>query len=527
MEDAGPSIEDYLDIVRRRKMLFIFTVPLLLFISMAVTMILPPIFSANGVILIQGQEIPEDLVKSTVQDFAEQQIEITRQKITTTARVMEVINKHSLYPSLRGSASNARLTENFREAMSIEMIDAEVPGQWGSQRANVAFIVSFMDKDPVKAQLVASELTTQFLEENVKARNNKADETANFLREEADRMQVRVQETENKIAEFKLAYGDSLPELLPFNLTAIDRLETQTIATSEEAIRLSGQIHNLNIELSNVSPFVQYSSGSGQTITARQRLMELKNQYSALIIAYSNSHPDIVRLKEEIAVAEKIINDGSVKINSDEATNPAYRQLKSRISATEKELERVADRRAKLEKDLADYNQRVIRTHQVKRNYDEMTRDYENKLKKYQDLRAKQLEANIAQNMEAENKAGSFKLIEPPSMPEKPVKPNRFKILLMGFVLSFGAGIGLMLAAEFFHSGVRGVTNISNVLGQQPLVLIQHVYNSDDDQLRTEHRKKFAYISVVFCMLSVVFFHYFILGLDTLWAKLMIKLNVM
>lgn len=531
MEETGPSIEDYIDILRRRKMLFIFTVPVLLFISVAVTMTLPPIFRSEGVILIQGQEIPEDLVKSTVKGLVEQQIETIRQRIMTSAKIMDLIENHNLYLGMRDKVSMSQLTEDFRTSMGVQMIDAEVPGQWGqSSRANVAFIVSFMDRDPEIAQRVTNELTTLFLEENIKARTGKADDTAQFLQEEADRMQSRVQEIENKIAEFKVEYGDSLPELMQFNLSTIERIETQIITTQDENVRLTDRAHALNIELSNISPYVQYSSDtSGRSITPRQRLVELKDQYSKLIIGYSESHPDIVRLKKEIAIAEKEV--AATKTNSDvsedEAVNPLYRQIRSRITATEKELNRLTKKRVRLEKDLDDYNQRVMRTHQVKRNYDEMTRDYNNKLEKYQELRSKQLEANIAQNMEAENKAGSFKLIEPPTVPDKPVKPDRKKLLAMGFILSFGVGFGLMLAAEFLDSGVRGVSSITNVLGQQPLAVVSHIYTPDDIQYRNSNRRQLLWMFLGFCITGVLVFHFFIISLDVLWLKVMSKINLM
>ena len=529
MEDTGPSIDDYLDIVRRRKMLAIFTVPILLFVSVAVTMTLPPIFMSEGTILIQDQEIPEELVKSTVTSYAEQQIETTRQRIMTSAKIMEMIDKHNLYSDIRDKSTAHQLAETFRASMGVQMIEADVPGQWGqTSRTSIAFIVSFMDKDPDIAQRVTNELTTLFLEDNVKTRTGKADETAQFLKEEADRMQARVQETENRIAEFKLEYGDSLPELLQFNLASVERLEQQSIDTQDEMVRLKDRIHNMNSELANISPFVTYSSdNSGGSITPRQRLMELKEEYSRLIIGYAESHPDIVRLKEEIAVAEKQIAEAPTEVSDDDALNPQYRQMRNRIDAAEKELERLQERRKKIEEDHIVYQQRVARTHQVKRNYDELTRDYTNKLEKYQELRAKQLEANIAQNMEAENKAGSFKLIEPPVIADKPVKPNRKKLLAMGFILSFGAGVGLMLAAEMLDSGVRGVSNVSRILGQSPLIVVHHIYNPDDIQVRDKNRKKLFLIFVGFAIVGLIVFHFFVMGVDVLVAKILAKLNVM
>ncbi len=528
MEESGPSLEDYIDILRRRKLLFIFSVPVLLFISVAVTMSLPPIFRAEGIILIQSQEIPEELLKSTVNSFAEQQIEVTRQKIMTSAKIMELIDKHKLYSDIRNRTSVTQLTENFKNSMDVQMIEADVPGQWGTSRQSVAFIVSFMDKDPVLAQRITNELTTSFLEENIKERTNKANETAQFLKEEADRMQAKVQETESAIAEFKLRYGDSLPELLQFNLDTVERLEQQVIDTQDETERLNDQVHSLNLELSQISPYTQYSSDtSGRSITPRQRLMELKQEYSRLIISYNDSHPDIVRIKKEIDIAEKEISKSSTNVSEEEALNPVYRQLKSRITSAEKEIVRLAERRQTMEEDLIDFKGRIARTHQVQREYDDLTRDYDSRLEKYQELRAKQLEANVAQNMEAENKAGSFKLIEPPVVPESPVKPNRKKLLAMGFMLSFGAGIGLMLVAEFLDSGVRGVTNISTVLGQQPLAVVHHIYTTNDYMEQNRNRRNLLIIFIIFSLLGIVFFHFFVMSLDIVWFKIKAKIAVM
>ena len=528
MEDQGPSIDDYLDIARRRKFLFIFTAPVLLFISVVVIATLPPIFESKGTILIQDQEIPEDLVRSTVNSYAEQQIETTRQRILTRARIMEIIEKFNLYADIRQKASVDQLSSAFRSSMGVKMISADVPGQWGRiQKANIAFVVSFMDKSPKLSQTVANELVTLFLEDNVRERTSQADDTAKFLEDEADRMQARVQETENKIAEFKVEYADSLPELLEFNLAAIERLEEQLITTQDDTVRLADQIHSLNLELSNISPYQQFSSDSSSaTITPRQRLMELKEQYVGLTIEYSDSHPDIVRLKEEMALAEKAMADAALDIDNEEALNPVYRQLKFQIDSKEKDLTRLKERYAKTEADLAEYKERVKRTHQVKRVYDDLTRDYENSLLKYRELRGSQLEANVAQNLEAENKAGSFKLIEPPTIPGAPVKPERFKLMLMAAVLSFGVGIGLMLAAEFLDQGVRGVSANMRVIGSEPLAIVPHIYNAEDLVKRRKNRFRFLW-GIVGCMfVGMVFFHFFVISLDIIWLKVMGKLNL-
>ena len=523
--ELGRTLDDYIDIVRRRKFLMLFTTPVVFVIGLIFIMQLPPIFQSRAVILIQGQEIPDDLVKSTVNEFAEQQIEVTRQRLMSSPNVVGLIDKYNLYSDIRASTPVHELVGKFKSSVFVNMISADVPGQFGRKnKANVAFSVAFLNGVPEKAQAVANELATLFLEENVKSRTSKADETAKFLEEEADRMQVQVQDLENKIAEFKVEYGDALPEMLEFNLSTLERIESQIIDNKESQVKMGDQLHSLNLELSNISPFEQFSSG-GSASTPRQRLMNLRAEYSQLSLQYAESHPDIVRIKDEITTTEKAIKQTESTEISDDADNPVYRQLKFRIDSIEKDLSRLKDRRKGLEDNLVDYQERVKKTHQVKRGFDSLTRDYENKLAKYKELRAKQLEANVAQNMEAENKAGSFKLIEPPLLPIAPVKPNKIKLLLMVIVLSGGLGVGLMIAAEFLSPGVRTVAANAQVFGMEPLAVVPHIYNTEDIYSKQKNRKVAAWSMLGAFLVGIAIFHFFILALDVLWIKVADKIS--
>ncbi len=85
---------------------------------------------------------------------------------------------------------------------------------------------------------------------------------------------------------------------------------------------------------------------------------------------------------------------------------------------------------------------------QVEKEYRELARDYQNSQAKYQELRAKQMEAQVAQNLEADRKGERFTLIEPPMPPEEPVSPNRLLIWLIGIVMSVGLAVGCVALLE-------------------------------------------------------------------------------
>lgn len=531
MDDGEKSLLDYLEILRRRKFYIIITFPLLLAVSAIITFMLPPIYQSEGVILIESQEIPRDLVRSTVTSYAEQQIQVIKQRILTTSRILETVDKFNVYEQQRESSTISLLVEKFRSNVQIEMINANVidPTRGRAQRASIAFKVSFMDADPNIAQKVANELVTMFLDENVKTRTNKAAETVSFLTDEANKIQKTVQDLEQQIAGFKLEYGDSLPELLQFNLSMIESLEEKIRGHQTESVRLSDQIHFLSLELASMDPYVASNDGVN-TLSAPVRLAQLKNELSSMRNKYSDSHPDIKRISREIEGLEKEVAADALfqpEQNLDEISNPLYRQIKIKIDLSEKELSRLVRERKSMQVEVAEYNARVLRTHEVKRSYDDLTRDYENTKKKYQELRAKQLEADVAQNLESENKAESFTLIEPPLKPTEAVKPNRPKLMMMGLFLSVAASFGLAILVEMLDPSVRSIKDITRITGAEPLAIVPLMLTESDHKKRDRTRKSLFVICAVLSIIAIFIVHYFFMSLDIVWFKLLTKINML
>ena len=531
MDDGEKSLLDYLEILRRRKFYIIITFPLLLAVSAIITFMLPPIYQSEGVILIESQEIPRDLVRSTVTSYAEQQIQVIKQRILTTSRILETVDKFNVYEQQRESSTISLLVEKFRSNVQVEMINANVidPTRGRAQRASIAFKVSFMDEDPNIAQKVASELVTMFLDENVKTRTNKAAETVSFLTDEANKIQKTVQDLEQQIAGFKLEYGDSLPELLQFNLSMIESLEEKIRGHQTESVRLSDQIHFLSLELASMDPYVASNDGVN-TLSAPVRLAQLKNELSSMRNKYSDSHPDIKRISREIEGLEKEVAADALfqpEQNLDEISNPLYRQIKIKIDLSEKELSRLVRERKSMQVEVAEYNARVLRTHEVKRSYDDLTRDYENTKKKYQELRAKQLEADVAQNLESENKAESFTLIEPPLKPTEAVKPNRPKLMMMGLFLSVAASFSLAILVEMLDPSVRSIRDITRITGAEPLAIVPLMLTEADHKKRDRTRKSLLVVCALLSIVAVFIVHYFFMSLDIVWFKLLTKINML
>lgn len=587
MEEEVKSLRDYLDILWRRKYWIVIPAIVLMIGTVVFTFSLPESFKSQGLILIESQEIPQDLIRTTVTSYADQRIEVIKQRLLTTNRIMQIVEKHNLYPEQRKSSPiTAPIVELFKNNVSVDIIQANVtdPASGRAKRASIAFTVSFMDQSPQKAQQVANELITEFLNENARARTDRAEDTTQFLKLEGDRMQKEIQQTEKEIAEFRDQYSDSLPDMLDYNLTTVQNIQEEISSIQNQIMVQSDQMTTMGLQLSMIPKQAagKTSNAAGQPSAPMVALQELRAQYRSMQSKYSANHPDLQRVKREIDALEAELgvnaspreevemqltsarsnlqtlkqryaaehpdvkaaeaeitrleqrladlpeeNTNTETQTASGSTNPVYIEVSAKIDATEREIGRLRERQADLREKLAEYENRVYQTNQVQRAYQDLTRDRENKLAKYQELRAKQLEAELAQTLETENKGENFTLIEPPQVSNEAEKPNRKKLIAIGFVGSFGTGVGLAILIELLFGGVRGYTQISRVVGKPPIVVIPLIQTNHEKR----RKRRIIYILIVLGIIlglgAVILFHFFVMNLEVLWFKVLNKLSLL
>ncbi len=526
MDEEGEvkSIADYLQIVRRRKYLIIIPILLLLILSVVVALILPPVYRSEATVLIEQQHIPTDLVQSTVVSLAEERIRQIEQKIMTINNVNKIIEKYALYADQRAELSDTELAEEFRASSELTLVSADVISGGRGQKATLAFKVSFSHKSPEIAQKVTSEIVTLYLDENIKNRTARALETTVFLDEEAGKFKLEIQKIENQIAEYKQKYSDSLPELLSVNVASINRVENELQQLSLQEKMLNERRISLRTQLAITSP-TALNFDSSQS-TEPDTLAALEAQLQFLLNKYSAKHPDIIAIQRKIDNFDKS-TDSSPVAEMGDITNPVYLQLKSEMDIAAIELQNILSQREKLQAVLEQLEVRVSQTHQVERGYYDLMRDLENHRAKYQELKSKALEARLSQTLEEEQKAEKFSLLEPARVPTKPEKPNRLKILMMGFALSVGVGFGAGFGAEILDGSIRGYRALEHITGVEPLVVIPYIENQQDLQRSRKNKRNFIIITVVLIIGSILAVHFLYKPLDLLWFKVWYRISLL
>ena len=525
MEPAEMSLDDYVGILKRRKWSLILPMVIVCLLAAAVALILPPVYKSTATILIEEQEIPSEYVKATVTSYAEQRLQSINQRVMSSNRLLEIINRFDLYADMRDRWTTEEIVAKMREDTKLEPISAEVMDRRSGRpaEATIAFTLSYEGKAaPQKVQQVANVLTSLILDENLQVRARQTRETSEFLEGEMNRVKVALDDLEGRISAFKEKNINALPELLQVNIQSLNNTERNIDLLQEQLRSQKEREGYLQTQLANVSPYLEEKQKD------KQRLEELKVQLHYLKSRFTEEYPDVVKARAEIAKLEAQLADPkSGGANGREMPdNPAYITLAAQLSSTRAEIKSIQQQVEGLKITAEDYRHRIETSPKVEEAYKTLTIERNNTQAKYNDLMQKLMEARVSQGLEKEQKGERFTLIDPARLPEKPFKPNRLAIVLIGLVLGVGAGVGTAALREFADTSVRSTEQLSRVT-HYPVLATIPVIDTPGDMAR-RRVKTLALVAGVVLLIAggLVIFHYQVMDLDVFWAKLMRRMAI-
>jgi succinoglycan biosynthesis transport protein ExoP len=577
---AKDQREQWLAYWRRRRTCFTVTA-IAAVLAILLAMLLPATYRSTATILIEQQEIPQELVRSVITSFADQRVQVISQRVMTTQNLLGLIDRYGLYPKIRQREPREALLKRMREDIGMKMISADVidPRSGRPTQATIAFSVSYQSRTPDLALKVANELTTLYLNENLNSRTQLSQQTASFFSEESARQAARIAELDKTLATFKEKHRDDLPELAQLNIQSSERTELELRDAENKVGALDSQRVLLDAQLAQINPTLQVFSDSGQRVMGPEdrlkvaksqlagakaryapghpdivnaqrevdgleaevngddqtderirQLSEAKAQLAKDREKYSEDHPDVVRLRHEVQSLEAAVNAedaaGSKRAAGNHADNPVYIQVKGQIDAMVVERNTAVLRRDSLRAKLDDYEKRLAKSPEVEREYHELARDLESAQTKYQEILAKQTEAQVSENLESERKGERFTMIEPPQMPEEPISPNRLLIVMLGLFVSVALGVGAAAAHEALDASVRGPNDIRQLLQVPTLASIPNIVTAAD-RLRRQRFKRFSWgggVATVILLLCTI--HFWVRPLDVLWVVVLRRLGV-
>lgn len=531
------TMSDYISVLKRHWMAITIGFVVILSIAVLVIIALPSVYESKGTILIESQQISKDFVQGTAATFADERIEVIKQRVLTRENLYKIIEKHGLYKSKRQSMTSSEVIDSMRKNITVSMVSAETGKR--NNKVTIAFDLVFDSERADIAYKVTNELVTLFLDENVKARTESATETTAFLAEQAESLRKQLEDTEEKVALFKQKNASSLPEHQQLYMASLERMDSKIKDIEREQRLAQDEIRFLKVELMGAEAglLTKQDTLVPGTVTKANGLSELeklKAQYAQLQGVYKDSHPSMQTLIGKIKSLESVESTQAEKsgepnvapvVNKREINDQSLlvAKLKAQLEAAESKLLALDKQKkevlAKIEQQERDMTLSPI----VNRELLTLQRDYENAKQKYEEVRSKQLNAKITQNLEQDNKAERFSLVEPPVLPDRPIKPNRLQLLGIAIPASLIIPAIFSLLLEMINPKVRGVKAVSALMGQYALATIPLI--QDHKQL-SKRRKTFFILLVmglIIVTLALLVIHLFVMPVDLLIVKIIAK----
>jgi succinoglycan biosynthesis transport protein ExoP len=520
--EENVGLEQYLAIAQRRRWHFLIPLFLGWLIVWGISWVLPSVYRSGTLILVEQPTVPSQyVVPNIATDNLQERLQSITQQILSRTRLMRIIESQHLYAGGGQQLTQDEAVEQMRKDIEIELVH--------DRDQLTAFNVYYSAYDPRVAQQVTKELTSLFISENLEARQEQSENTTQFLESHLEDARKSLSGQEEKLREFKDQHLGDLPGQLQSNLQILGGLQTQ-LGGEQDALNRAKQ-QNVYLE----SLLEQYRSvqrsnksvegGSIGLPALEQELDRLRARLTDLSSHYTERHPDVRKVKEQIAKAEtlkqEIIQDLKAKAAAPEAEQNSTTGLESNAGTKEMapmaELEsqlkvnriEIATREHSLEElkgKIAEYQARLNREPVREQQLADLTRNYDQTRSDYDTLLKKRNDSELATSLERRQQGEHFRILDPPSLPVKPHSPDRLKLSCIGLLVGLVLGAGVSTAAEMIDDRLHGEKELKQILPVEVISEIPNITTAREEKKRQKIAVlEWAAGGLVFAMVLVGF----------------------
>jgi polysaccharide chain length determinant protein (PEP-CTERM system associated) len=458
----------------RRKWLAIVVCLWVLGGGVAATLKLPDLYRATATVLIERSQISEALITPLVTSELETRINTFSQQVLSRDRLEALIDRFDLYRALRATAPQEAVLDRMRRDIKFEFTESQaslaVARGWTSPNVAVGFRLSYVGTEPRTSAEVTNALASFYVEENSKLREEQASGTTEFLKTQVDELKERVAQQGARLSAYKGLHTGELPEMQDANLKTLERLNAQLQLNTESQRRAMERRDTLIRQLAEetVAPSTEARN------PAVARLAELQRKLGEALSRLSERHPDVIRLRAEIATVEAQLVAAAPRETAKEAASAAsgqdtvldrFRQSigkvdREAIGLADADLAALKEEEQRLREALAAYEMRVESSPMREGEFRELAREYEATTELYTSLLNRYEDARLAEVLEERRTGDSIRILDPALPPSLPVAPGRMSLLILSLVMGIVLAVGTMVIAERLDTSFHSVDDL-------------------------------------------------------------------
>ena len=436
------NYKKYLRLVSKKKYLFVILALLIMTGVVVTSYLLPERYEAKSTVFIEKSVI-SDLVKGiAISPSFDDKLRVLAYAMKSRTLLAKVLDDLDLNVSGQNNGQLEKMIREFQENTDVRLKDKEG-----------LFTITFNSENPRIARDYVNALVRRYIEENITSKREESYGATNFLGEQIDTIKAKLEEAETTVNNYKRANGSTLAQDEGSLLAAIGDAQQKI----DEITIKRHQLESLQGLTRKNDPL-------------KGRLAALQKKQQELGLVYTDNHPEVVDTKYEIAAVKQLIKSGG-SARSEFVDTPSL------------EMERISMELSSLR--AAESNQRrFIAAKQAllrnipaaKTGLEELEREKNSQKLLYEQLMVRHGQSEVAKQMEVQDKATVFRIVDPAVLPTKPYSPQRIRIILMGIVGGVVASFAFLLLLDQLDNSVRNVESLKS-LGIPVLAVVPTIEN--------------------------------------------------
>jgi protein tyrosine kinase modulator len=467
----------YLGILQRRRYLALAVALAVLSFFTWGSFLMSKTYEARTTMAVESVGIIKPLIQGVGVSSEERQRNI-RNRITSRSLVERVIKELGLDKNQKTPGQDDELATAIQQ--NIKVTNQSYGGN------SDLFTISYRGGDPKVVRDLVETLSKDFIDESVRYQRSDAVGAYEFIDEQLKEYKKKLELSDRAIRSFREKNPQMIPQTESTILGRIESFQTARIDGQIRLKELQRKRESLQKQLSGEKELtVAFVSKDGST---ESRLSYLDNQLMLLMSKYTDSYPEVIKVKSEIEELQKqqqLVQTSTTERNDSggaqvKALNPVYRQIKEEMQRTDTEIESLSARMDELAKQQ-DVGRRVLG--QMPREQEEWTRLQRDRgvyQRIYDDLLQKLENARVSRNLELDDKSTRYQVVDPPLLPRVPVAPNRVLLIIAGLVLGIAAGTGVAIGLDFYDFSFKDEDTLREGLNLPVLAAIPSVVTEAD-----------------------------------------------
>jgi len=448
-------------------------------ILLAIALVLPNRYESDTLILIQSQTIPNTLVKPIVTDDLTARVASLEEQVLSRTQLEAIIKHYDLFKNEMGKEPTEQLVDDLRKDIELTAVKPIIKSR---DQTLPGFSISVTLPTAQLAQQVCAQITSKFIEENLRQRSQSASGATNFFQTQLDDAKRKIDEQDAKLAEFKRKYLPELPEETQTNLNLLASMNGQLdVATQNLNRAQQDKAYTETLLAQQVAAWKAAQGGTDAPPSLEQQLSNMQSELVTLEVRETPEHPDIIKLKAEIERLKKKLSEKGTTSDTKaeaEAQRPAVaepsqiQQMRSQLRAYDEAIGAAKKTQERLQGQIELLQSRVQMSPMVEQQYKEITRDHQMALDFYDELLKKKNESEMATNLEQGQQGEHFVIMDPANLPKDPTFPNVPLFALGGLGGGLVLGVFLAWLYEARDKTLRTVKDIEACLGLPTLAMV-------------------------------------------------------